>query len=136
MMAGCKNVETYCAAQVFYWVGYDGILYVINVFVADTSSLKNRALMFAFTTSPYIITAWIGGFAANSFYYGPGWRWAFGTFAIIVPVISSPLIILFLVNQKKAEKAGLITKKKSGRTFMQSLKYYVIEFDCKSSFLN
>jgi MFS family permease len=22
MMAGCKNVETYAAAQVFYWVGY------------------------------------------------------------------------------------------------------------------
>jgi hypothetical protein len=22
MMAACKNVETYCAAQVFYWIGY------------------------------------------------------------------------------------------------------------------
>jgi hypothetical protein len=22
MMASCKNVETYAAAQVFYWVGY------------------------------------------------------------------------------------------------------------------
>ena len=22
MMAGCQNVETYAAAQVFYWVGY------------------------------------------------------------------------------------------------------------------
>ncbi|KAL4916060.1 hypothetical protein BDW62DRAFT_187109 [Aspergillus aurantiobrunneus] len=25
MMAGCKNVETYCAAQVFYQIGYTGI---------------------------------------------------------------------------------------------------------------
>jgi hypothetical protein len=28
--------------------------YVMDVFMADTSSLKNRALVFAFATTPYI----------------------------------------------------------------------------------
>ena len=130
-MAGCNNVETYCAAQVFYWIGYDGMLYVLNVFVADTSSLKNRALMFAYTTSPYIVTAWIGGPASTSFLGGAGWRWAYGTFAIVIPVVSAPLIILFTYNFNKAKRAGLVPERRSDRTTLQSLKYYAIEFDRK-----
>ena len=128
-MAACRNVETYCAAQIFYWVGFDGILYVCTVFIADTSSLRNRALAFAFTTSPYIITTFVGGPAAQGFYGGSGWRWGFGTFAIVVPIVSSPLILMFLFYYRKAEKAGLILHTPSGRTFTQSLKHYVIEFD-------
>ena len=132
MMAGCNNVETYCAAQVFYWVGYDGMLYVLTVFVADTSSLKNRAMMFAYTTSPYIVTAWIGGPVSTSFLGGAGWRWAYGTFAIVVPVVSAPLIILFTYNLNKAKRVGLLPEREKNRTFFQSLKYYAIEFDCQS----
>ena len=129
MQAACNNVETYCAAQVFYWVGNNGILYVLDVFVADTSSLKNRALMFAFTTSPYIVTAWVGGPAATSFLAGPGWRWAFGTFSIVVPVVATPLILLFEYNFNKAKRAGLVPVRPKHRTALESLKYYAIEFD-------
>ena len=131
MMAGTNNVETYCAAQVFYWVGYNGMSYVLDVFIADTSSLKNRALMFAFSTSPYIATTWCGGPAATNFLHGAGWRWAFGTFAIVIPVVSAPLIILFSYNYNKAKKMGVMPVRNSGRTPMQSLKYYAIEFDGK-----
>lgn len=130
MMAACNGVQTYAAAQVFYWVGYNGMSYVLGIFVADTSSLRNRGFMFAFTSSPYIATVWITGPLAQAFMSGPGWRWAFGTFAIITPVICAPLYILFSYNYRKAEKAGLIVARpKSGRTFMQSVKYYAIEFD-------
>jgi MFS family permease len=70
MMAACQNVETYAAAQVFYWVGYNGIGYALSIFIADTSHLKNRGLMYAFASSPYIATTWIGGPAAESFLDG------------------------------------------------------------------
>jgi hypothetical protein len=30
MMAACKNVETYAAAQVFYWVGYFASLKLLS----------------------------------------------------------------------------------------------------------
>jgi hypothetical protein len=43
MMAGCNNVAIYCAAQVFYQLGYSAIDFTITIFVADTSSLRNRA---------------------------------------------------------------------------------------------
>ncbi|KAL2151149.1 hypothetical protein VTH82DRAFT_6247 [Thermothelomyces myriococcoides] len=129
MMAGCNSVETYAAGQVFYWVGYNGITYTISIFIADTSALKNRALMFAFVSSPYIITVWIGGPLAKAFYNGPGFRWGFGAFAIITPAICSPLLVLFYINYRKARKMGLIPDRHSGRTVSQSLKYYAVEFD-------
>ncbi|KAK4235380.1 siderophore iron transporter mirB [Achaetomium macrosporum] len=129
MMAGCNNVETYAAGQVFYWVGYNGITYSISIFIADTSALKNRALMFAFASSPYIITVWIGGPLATAFYNGPGFRWGFGAFAIITPFICSPLLVLFYINYRKARRLGLIPARNSGRTWQQSIKHYFIEFD-------
>jgi MFS family permease len=129
MMAGCNNVETYAAGQVFYWVGYNGITYSISIFIADTSALKNRSLMFAFASSPYIITVWIGGPLATAFLNGPGFRWGFGAFAIITPFICSPLLVLFYINYRKARRMGLIPDRKSGRTWTQSFKHYFIEFD-------
>lgn len=130
MMAACQNVETYAAAQVFYWVGYNGFVYIIGVFVSDTTSLKNRGLMFAWVSSPYIITVWINGMIADAFRLGPGFRWAFGAFSIIVPFVMLTLWALMLYNYKKAQRLGvLIPRKASGRTVWQSIKHYVVEFD-------
>ncbi|KAF2453695.1 major facilitator superfamily domain-containing protein [Lineolata rhizophorae] len=129
MMAGCNNVETYAAAQVFYWVGYNGLGYSLSIFIADTSSLKNRALMFAYSNSPYIATVWIGGPIAESVLGGAGWRWGFGIFAIVTPAVTLPLWGLLAWNHNKAKKLGIIHRRNSGRTFLQSVKYYAIEFD-------
>lgn len=60
MMAVCGNVETYCAAQVFYWTGMNGMDYVLNIFIADTSLLKNRVIWFAIANSPYICNTFAG----------------------------------------------------------------------------
>lgn len=129
MMAGCKNVETYAAAQVFYWVGYNGMDFSLSIFVADTSALKNRAFAFAFVSSPYIATVWIGGPMATAFLNGPGFKWGFGIFAIITPIVTLPLLALFVVNYFKAKKQGLIPVRDSKRTTVESIWHYVIEFD-------
>jgi MFS family permease len=129
MMATCKGVETYAAAQVFYWVGYNGLSYTLSIFIADTSALKNRALMFAFSMSPYIITTWIGGPIANAFLAGPGFRWGFGTFTILTPVVTLPLYFLFMYNQGKAKKQGLLPPVIKHESWTAAVKYYAIQFD-------
>src|SRR4051812_24833079 len=113
MMAACNNVETYAAAQVFYWVGFNGMAYVLDVFMADTSSLKNRALVFGFSTTPYIATTFAGPKAAESFLKTSGWRWAYGTYTIITPVIAIPIMSVLWLNQRKAAKEGLLVKTQS-----------------------
>ncbi|KAH6721768.1 siderophore iron transporter [Leptodontidium sp. MPI-SDFR-AT-0119] len=135
MMAGCNNVETYAAAQVFYGIGQTGVNFALTLFIADTSQLKNRGLMFAFVSSPYIATVWCSGPAAQSFPKHGGFRWGFGTFSIVLPAVCLPLWGLFAWNYRKAKKAGLIPEEKSGRTFAESLKYYAIELDIVGIFL-
>ncbi|XAO25870.1 hypothetical protein I312_104700 [Cryptococcus bacillisporus CA1280] len=115
LSATCKNIYVYCASQVFYSIGFVGLAY-------------------AFTSSPYIITAFAGSVASEHFYES-NWRWGFGTFAIVLPVVAMPLFLVLFLNKRKAQKAGLIVKVSSGRTFWQSVWYYIVEFDVLGVFL-
>ena len=101
----------------------------MDVITADASQLKNRGLAYAFTSSPYMITAFAGAKASEDFYYKISWRWGFGCFAIIFPIVAAPLYVMLKVNLKKAEKRGLLNTDNSGRTLLQSVWYYAIEFD-------
>lgn len=105
-----------------------GISYCLTVFVSDTTHLKNRALMLAFVTTPYIITTWIGGVVTAAILQGPGWRWGFAIFAFTIPVAVIPLIVLFFWNQRKARRMGLITHQHSPFN-LATIKRYAIEVD-------
>lgn len=129
LMAACKNVETYAAAQVFSVAGAQAVSYCITIFVADTSSLKNRGLMLAFATSPYIVTTWIGGPISDSVLDGPGWRWGFGIWAIVTPVVVVPLILVFLMNERRAAKAGLLDQRPKKGFSLKGIANYLIEVD-------
>jgi MFS family permease len=117
------------ADLITYFYSFNGLNYSMSIFVADTSALKNRGLMFAFISSPYIITVWIGGPLAESFLAGPGFRWGYGVFAIVFPIMCMPLFALFWFNYRKAKKMGVMPVRESNRTTVQSLKYYAIQFD-------
>lgn len=105
--------------------------FCVDVITADASKLRNRGLAYAFTSSPYIITAFAGPKAAEDFYEKINWRWAFGCFAIVFPVVAAPLFFVLKRTLRNAEKHGVMRREKSGRTFAQSLAHYFIEFDGK-----
>ncbi|KAF7595471.1 hypothetical protein BBP40_005807 [Aspergillus hancockii] len=129
LMAVCHNLPTFCAAYVFYTIGFGGMTYCVDVLTADVSKLKNRGLAYAFTSSPYIITAFAGAKASEGFYYKISWRWGFGTFAIVFPIVAAPLYFLLKYSVRKAERQGVLTKEQSGRTFLRSVWYWTLEFD-------
>lgn len=85
--------------------------------------------MLAFISSPYIVTVWITSPMTESILNGIGWRWGFGIFSIISPIMCLPLFFLFTWNYRKARKAGLIVFEPSGRTTWQSISYYFWQFD-------
>ncbi|KAJ4314816.1 hypothetical protein N0V94_006257 [Neodidymelliopsis sp. IMI 364377] len=123
MMAACNSVEAYAAAMVFYTVGNNGVQYAVSVFVADTSSLRNRGLMQAIVTSSNLITCWLAGPVSQGFLEGPGWRWCFCLFALLVPAVTLPLFGLLLNNYLKAKRLGLIPKRVNDRTTLQTIVY-------------
>ncbi|KAE8397071.1 major facilitator superfamily domain-containing protein [Aspergillus pseudonomiae] len=102
MMAACQNVQTFAAAQVLYWVGYNGLDYIINVFIADTTSLVNRSVILGISQTPYLATAFAGPRVAQLFLEHTNFRWAFGVFTITTPFFAAPIIILFLYYQRRS----------------------------------
>ena len=132
MMAATTSVEMYAAAEVFWTVGNSALLYSINIFVADTTALKNRGLMTALTSSANIITVWLAGPLSEAFLKGPGWRWCFGALSILVPILCLPLLVLLFVNYAKAKSQGLFLKSNHDTkttTPLTRLVYYAHEFD-------
>ncbi|UKZ76794.1 hypothetical protein TrVFT333_004506 [Trichoderma virens FT-333] len=130
MMAATTNVEMYAAAQVFWTVGNNALLYTVNIFVADTTRLHNRGLMTALTSSPNIITTWLGGPISSAFLNGPGWRWCFGAFSIIVPAMCLPLFGILMFNYFKAKKQGIVTStQQQTKAPWQLFLHYCREFD-------
>ncbi|PWY72272.1 MFS general substrate transporter [Aspergillus heteromorphus CBS 117.55] len=129
ILASCNGPNAYAAGYVFYWIGYDAIYLILEIFIADTSGLRNRAFAFGFSTTPFICCAFTGSLAANSFLKTGGWRWAYGAFAIIQPFVFAPLICVFKYYERKAYKQGILVRQESGRTALQSFIHYVHEFD-------
>lgn len=106
--------------------------YCVDVVTADATHVKNRGLAYAFTSSPYMITAFAGSSASEGFYDDISWRWGFGAFAIIFPVVAAPLYFILKFNVRKAKRNGLLGREKSNRTALQSVWFYTNEFDCKT----
>ncbi|KAJ5135607.1 Major facilitator superfamily domain general substrate transporter [Penicillium bovifimosum] len=129
ILASCNNPNSYAAGYVLYWVGYDAIYIILDIFIADTSGLRNRAFAFAFASTPFICTSFTGPLAAKSFLAGGNWRWAYGSFAIIMPFVFLPLAGVFKYYESKARKMGILRRPTSGRTTMQSVAHYLHEFD-------
>ncbi|KAJ5526495.1 hypothetical protein N7513_010654 [Penicillium frequentans] len=129
ILASCKGPDGFAAGYTLYWVGYNAIYLILDVFIADTSGLRNRAFAFAFSSTPFICTAFTGPLAAQSFLSTTTWRWAYGAFAIIFPCVFLPLAATFKFYERKALRMGLYRPEVSGRTWMQSIAHYFHEFD-------
>ncbi len=110
---------------------------MLDIIVADTSSLKNRILAFAFNSSPNLITTFIGPPIARAFYEHSNWRWAFATSAASLVVLSLPVLSLLLANTRKARAAGLLPgAEKNGCWTLEGLQRHLGESDGKFSCLS
>lgn len=107
--------------------------YCVDVITADASKLKNRGLAYAFTSSPYIITAFAGPKSSEGFYENVGWRWGFGAFSIILPIVAAPLYFILKFNLRKAKTQGALIEEKNNRPLPQTIWFYIVEFDRKLS---
>lgn len=133
-MGLCQNVQTYAAAQVFYWSGMNGMDYVFLIFIADTSLMQNRLIWFAWQNTPYIVNTFAGPLLGQRILIDSSRRWGYGIFAIITPVIGLSFWAIFWLMGRRAQQVGGINAKvKSGRTLLQSIRYWSVEFDGKFS---
>ncbi|KAJ3486003.1 hypothetical protein NLG97_g6707 [Lecanicillium saksenae] len=111
LYATSQNISHYFTAGLFDAIGSTGFGLTQQVFIADSTNLINRAI---WSTLPETITTlpalYLGSMIGEGFLNHAGWRWSFGTWAIVVPVLSVPLIWIIIVLQRRARKQGLVPK--------------------------
>ncbi|KAJ5359847.1 Major facilitator superfamily domain general substrate transporter [Penicillium concentricum] len=129
MKATCTSMEMYTAAHTLYWVGHIGLTYVVDIMLADMTSLKNRMLMLGLNGTPGIASTFAGPEIATLFYTNLDFHWAFGSFAIMQVGVCIPVAAVMLFMQRRAEKSGALEKTRSGRVWWQTITHYLIEFD-------
>lgn len=106
--AASNNVKTYASAQIFYSAGSTGLQILLQIFIADTSDLLNRALCSTIPDIPFLVNVWVGPPLAQNLLKTASWRWGYGIWAIVLPVAFSPLALALFLNQRKAAKRGLL----------------------------
>lgn len=129
MKATCNSVQMYIGAHVLYWTGHIGVGYVVDVMLSDMTTLTNRMIIITINGTPRIASTFAGPAIANLFYTNANFRWAFGAFAIILVACSIPAMGLMVFMYVRARREGLFVKQRSGRTFFESLRHYLVEFD-------
>ncbi|CAK7213184.1 hypothetical protein SCUCBS95973_001714 [Sporothrix curviconia] len=90
-MACSHNVQTFAAAQILYSAGITGLQVLNQIFVADTSDLRHRALLSSLPDTPFLVTVWIGPSIAGAILNTTSWRWGYAMWAIILPLAFLPL---------------------------------------------
>jgi MFS family permease len=133
MKATCINVEMYAAANTIYWVGHIGVQYVISIIFADMTTLRNRLIMFGLQQTPIICSVFAGPRIAQLFHDHSNFRWAFGSFCFIIVGFAVPVIVAFILTKRKGLREGKFSKKIRTRSYWESTKHHVVEFDGKSS---
>ncbi|KAF2659841.1 MFS general substrate transporter [Lophiostoma macrostomum CBS 122681] len=111
--AASNGVESFAAGAVLYQIGYTGIILLVEVIVADVTSLRNRVFFSYIPALPFVINSWISGDVTAAVLKATTWRWGVGMWAIIFPVCALPLVLSLMWVDRKAKRAGAFDNYKS-----------------------
>ncbi|KAF5010748.1 hypothetical protein FDECE_3103 [Fusarium decemcellulare] len=124
--ASAESVEVFCAGSIIYQAGYTCIVLLMEVLIADFSSMRARVFFSYLPAIPFLVNTWISGNITSAVLSATTWRWGIGMWAIIYPIASLPLLscLYFLERRtwesedgKETEYTTLIDlKTKKGRS--------------------
>lgn len=142
LFATCKRIGEYFVGQVFFAIGRIGFKTYLYIFIADTTSLINRGF---WTQFPAAITGipstYAGSHIQDAFLDHSTWRWAYGTFAIILAGFIAPLsCVMFYVDHVqrkngKRRKPTILMNLPEGSLMQKLKKIFLLDLDLIGGFL-
>ncbi|KIX03827.1 uncharacterized protein Z518_07380 [Rhinocladiella mackenziei CBS 650.93] len=120
--ACATNVSTFAGGSVLYQIGYTCVILLVEVIVADITSLRSRLLFSYIPALPFIINTWVSGNITSAVLGVTTWQWGIGMWCIIYPVCALPLMITLYIVGRRARKAGILDKYKSPYQMMGARK--------------
>ena len=104
--ATATSVSGFAAGAVLYQIGYTIVTLLVEVIVADISSLRSRLLWSFISAAPFVINTWVSGDVTQGVLGVTTWRWGIGMWAIIYPVMALPLIVALGLASRRAKRSG------------------------------
>ncbi|KJZ73398.1 hypothetical protein HIM_07192 [Hirsutella minnesotensis 3608] len=104
-----SSVYAFCAGAIIYQIGYTSIVLLLEVLIADFSSMRARVFFSYIPALPFVINTWISGNVTSAVLAVTTWRWGIGMWCIIYPIASTPLLIALYTfdrRQKGADNRG------------------------------
>lgn len=102
-----SSVYAFCAGTLLYQVGYTCIVLLLEILVADFSSMRARVFFSYIPALPFVVNTWISGSITSAVLRITTWRWGIGMWCIIYPVASLPLLItLYSIDRRTAPRPG------------------------------
>ncbi|KAK8850324.1 hypothetical protein IAR55_004241 [Kwoniella newhampshirensis] len=121
VQATAKNLSAFSGGALLYQFGYTGVQLLVEVIIADTTSLRSRLFFSYIPAAPFLINAWVSGNIATAVLATTTWNWGIGMWAIIFPVTTIPLFYSLINAEYRASKRGLLAEIPSPLTsFRQS----------------
>lgn len=102
------TLAAYIVGNVFSQIGSSGFDLLNTVLMADLVPLRYRCLAMGLLSSPYLVTVWYTSEIVAALSTDDKWRWGYGMFAIIYPVIWTPACFCMFWLERRALKEGLI----------------------------
>ncbi|KAJ9614083.1 ferrioxamine B transporter [Cladophialophora chaetospira] len=111
--ASANNINTFLGGAVLYQVGYTCVLLLVEVIIADVTSLRARLFFSYVPALPFVVNTWISGNVTSAVLGATTWKWGIGMWCIIYPVCALPLMIALWFVGRRARKAGVLEKYKT-----------------------
>lgn len=108
VVASCKKISTYAGGILIYTCGNAAIQILQQIVIGDMTTLRWRGLVSSFVSAPFFINAFVSANIQAAVMAGPGWRWGYGMFAIIIPICTFPIISTLTWGQLRAKKLGVL----------------------------
>ncbi|KAF2851593.1 siderochrome-iron transporter-like protein Sit1 [Plenodomus tracheiphilus IPT5] len=106
--ATSTGVEAFAAGAVLYQIGYTVVIVLIEIIIADITSLRSRLFFSYVPAIPFLINTWVSGDVSQAVLQATTWRWGVGMWCIIYTVCCVPLTASLLWASRKAKKAGAL----------------------------
>ncbi|KAL2826558.1 hypothetical protein BJY01DRAFT_255956 [Aspergillus pseudoustus] len=109
VVASSPNAAALCVGRVISATGQAGLDLTTDIIVGDLTPLQWRGFVSAMTSFPYLFLPFVGSkiqASVCSSHLNNCWRWGFGMFCIIAPVLVSPIIATLFYADHKAKQAG------------------------------
>jgi SIT family siderophore-iron:H+ symporter-like MFS transporter len=69
------SIDRYCQLLIPDQIGYTCVILLVEVIIADTTSLRSRVFFSYIPATPFIINTWVSGDVAAAVLKATTWRW-------------------------------------------------------------